>query len=118
MPDTLYILLTIPAGLTIDQVADQPMGCFVGGALHDYWDIQALDLDSLPKYAGTGTGGSILANRISWFFNLKGPSMTIDTACSSSMTAMHLACQSIRCGETDSVRFFLAPSNLLSYSMN
>ncbi|KAJ5287127.1 hypothetical protein N7478_002813 [Penicillium angulare] len=90
------------AGLTIDQINDEPMGCYIGGALHDYWDIQALDMDSLPKYAGTGTGGSILANRISWFFNLKGPSMTIDTACSSSMTAMHLACQSIRCGESDS----------------
>ncbi|TWU77398.1 putative PKS-like protein biosynthetic cluster [Metarhizium rileyi] len=90
------------AGLTIDQLADEPMGCFIGGGLHDYWDIQALDLDSLPKYSATGLGGCILANRISWFFNLRGPSMTIDTACSSSMTAMHLACQSIRSGESSS----------------
>ncbi|KAL6885742.1 hypothetical protein GGI43DRAFT_432364 [Trichoderma evansii] len=91
------------AGLTIDQVADQPIGCFVGGGQsHDYWDLQALDLDSIPKYSATGLGTSILSNRISWFFNLRGPSMTIDTACSSSMTAMHMACQSIRSGETDS----------------
>ncbi|KAH8124074.1 hypothetical protein LI328DRAFT_168866 [Trichoderma asperelloides] len=91
------------AGLTMDQIADQPIGCFVGGGQsHDYWDLQALDLDSIPKYSATGLGTSILSNRISWFFNLRGPSMTIDTACSSSMTAMHMACQSIRSGETDS----------------
>ncbi|PNP38755.1 hypothetical protein TGAMA5MH_09320 [Trichoderma gamsii] len=91
------------AGLTIDQVADQPIGCFVGGGQsHDYWDLQALDLDAIPKYSATGLGTSILSNRVSWFFNFRGPSMTIDTACSSSMTAMHMACQSIRSGEITS----------------
>jgi len=48
----------------------------------------------------TGTGPAMLSNRISYFFNLKGPSITIDTACSASLVALHLACQSLRTGET------------------
>ncbi|KAI1852774.1 hypothetical protein JX266_002315 [Neoarthrinium moseri] len=90
------------AGLKMDHIADQNMSCFVGACQHDYWDMQAYDMDSSPKYTATGTGPALLSNRISWFFNLKGPSVTIDTACSSSMTALHLASQSIRNGECDS----------------
>ncbi|KAH8738439.1 hypothetical protein BGZ61DRAFT_409366 [Ilyonectria robusta] len=90
------------AGLKIDEVANQRMSCYVGACQHDYWDMQAYDMDSAPKYTATGTGPALLSNRISWFFNLKGPSITIDTACSSSMTALHLASQSIRHGESDS----------------
>lgn len=44
---------------------------------------------------------SLASNRLSWFYNLKGPSLTLDTACSSSLTALHLACQSIRTGEAE-----------------
>lgn len=54
-------------------------------------------------YAATGLANSILANRVSWFFNLKGPSINLDTACSSSLTALHLACQDLRTGTTDMV---------------
>ena len=44
---------------------------------------------------------SLASNRLSWFYNLRGPSLTVDTACSSSLTAFHLACQSIRTGEAE-----------------
>lgn len=54
-------------------------------------------------YEGTGNGQPLLANRVSWYFDLKGPSLALDTACSSSLVALHLACQSIRSGETTSV---------------
>lgn len=56
------------------------------------------------RYLGTGTEPGMLANRLSWFFDLTGPSMQIDTACSSSLNALHLACQSIRHGESNMVR--------------
>ena len=59
------------------------------------------DLQSYPKYTVTGTGNSILANRISYFYNLHGPSATIDTACSSSLVCFHMGNQSIRNKESD-----------------
>lgn len=54
------------------------------------------DLEMLPKYAVTGLAMSLLANRLSWFFNLSGPSVNVDSACSSSMMAFDLACQGLR----------------------
>lgn len=59
------------------------------------------DLEDYPKYTVTGTGNSILSNRISYFYDLHGPSATIDTACSSSLVAFHMGSQSIKNGEAD-----------------
>jgi len=47
----------------------------------------------------TGTGGALVSNRISYHFNLNGPSMTLDTACSGSLVAVHEACKALRSGE-------------------
>ncbi|KAL3412884.1 thiolase-like protein [Aspergillus fumigatus] len=66
----------------------------------DYTDLVQGDIDCAPKYTGTGISRSIHSNRISYFFDWHGPSMTIDTACSSSMMAVHLAVQSLRSGES------------------
>ena len=55
------------------------------------------------SYEATGTEFSILANRLSWFYDLNGPSVSLDTACSSSLMALHLACQSLKLGEADMV---------------
>ncbi|KAL8668446.1 MAG: hypothetical protein Q9168_006926, partial [Polycauliona sp. 1 TL-2023] len=57
------------------------------------------DPETAPRYQTTGCAFSILANRVSYAFDLKGPSCALDTACSSSLTALHLACQSLRLGE-------------------
>lgn len=51
------------------------------------------------SYRFTGTGPALVSNRISYVFDLRGPSMTIDTACSGSLVAVHQACQAIRSGE-------------------
>lgn len=58
------------------------------------------DPEAAPKYSVTGMGLGMQANRVSWFFDWRGPSLTLDTACSSSLVAGHLACQSIRQGES------------------
>jgi acyl transferase domain-containing protein len=59
------------------------------------------DLDSIPSFDATGNQTAFLAGRLAYYFNLHGPTITIDTACSSSMHAMHLAVQSIRSGESE-----------------
>jgi len=60
------------------------------------------DPENAPKYQVTGTGSSMLANKVSYFFDLKGPSLVVNTACSGSLVALHLACQSIQLGESKS----------------
>ena len=56
-------------------------------------------LTSYCSYRFTGTGPALASNRISYAFDLRGPSVTLDTACSGSLVAVHQACQSIRSGE-------------------
>lgn len=58
------------------------------------------DPNIAPTYKATGIGTSMLANRISHWFDLKGPSVTLDTACSASTSALHLACESLRTGDS------------------
>jgi acyl transferase domain-containing protein len=71
----------------------------------------AMDADTMPRTTATGTSRAILANRVSWFFNLLGPSLHIDTACSGSMVAIDLACNSLRNG--DSSMALVAGANLI-----
>ena len=52
----------------------------------------------INHWTGTGLAMSIAANRVSYIFNLTGPSLSIDCACSSSLVALHLACQAIKQG--------------------
>ena len=89
------------AGIAMDTIAGSKTGVFVGTSSRDYETLLLRDPDQPVKYIETGIGTSLLANRVSWFFDLKGLSIALDTACSSSLNALHLACQSIRSGESD-----------------
>jgi acyl transferase domain-containing protein len=73
---------------------------FVGSFSRDFSDLMMRDMDSIPMYQATGSGQALLSNRLSYFFDLKGPSVTVDTACSGSLVALHLACQTLRTGES------------------
>jgi len=88
------------AGISLSTLAGSDTGCFVGCFTSDYDQIAKRDSELLPKYHSVGTGQAILSNRLSFCFNLKGPSFTLDTACSSGLVALHLACQSLRTGES------------------
>lgn len=96
--ETVYESLE-SAGLQIKDMQGSQTGVYVGSMTNDYRDVQLCDMETIPMYTGTGTTRSLLSNRISYFFDWKGPSMTIDTACSSSLIAVHQAVQSLRSGE-------------------
>nr|AXN93621.1 PuwB [Symplocastrum muelleri NIVA-CYA 644] len=88
------------AGHTLDRLTGRPVGVFIGISSFDYDKLRFQNPVNLDIYAGTGTTNCIAANRISYTFNLTGPSMAVDTACSSSLVAVHLACQSLWNGES------------------
>ncbi len=87
------------AGYPLESIAGTRMGVFTGASSHDYYDIQ--DLDSLTTHSVTGWAMCMTSNRISYAFDLHGPSLTIDTACSSALVALHAAVTSIQRGESD-----------------
>ncbi|WP_212004529.1 type I polyketide synthase [Chitinophaga sp. HK235] len=90
------------AGWKKEQLAGTDTGVFLGVSTNDYLYMKIKlipGMESFNAYSGLGNANSLTANRISYTYDLKGPSMAIDTACSSSLTAFHLAVQSIRNGE-------------------
>jgi acyl transferase domain-containing protein/NADPH:quinone reductase-like Zn-dependent oxidoreductase/acetyltransferase-like isoleucine patch superfamily enzyme/NADP-dependent 3-hydroxy acid dehydrogenase YdfG len=90
------------AGADPGRWRDRPVGVFVGMMYGDYADVMtAAGVQSSGRHTLTGLGRSIAANRISHHFGLQGPSMVVDTGQSSSLVATHLACESLRSGETE-----------------
>ena len=89
------------AGYPPPHLARSKMGVFVGIIGNDYAYIQSQDQTQINAFTGTGNAHSIAANRLSYLFDFRGPSVALDTACSSSLVGVHLACQSLRQGESD-----------------
>ncbi|KAL7959326.1 hypothetical protein V8C34DRAFT_280434 [Trichoderma compactum] len=89
------------AGIPLSEATGSNTSVYVSGFNHDYLSIINADPESPLRYRATGLTNSVLSNRVSWFFDFKGPSMTIDTACSSSVVTLHQACQSLLSGESD-----------------
>lgn len=88
------------SGIPPSSLRGSRCGVFIGIASADYSYRLADDLAAVDSSVATGNTASIAANRLSYFFDLHGPSMAIDTACSSSLVAFHQACQSIVSGES------------------
>ena len=84
------------AGIRADSLRRTQTGVFVGACAGEYGYLATTDLSQVDAWSGTGAALSIIANRVSYFLDLRGPSVTVDTACSSSLVAVHLACQSLR----------------------
>ena len=84
------------AGIRTNEISGSTTGVYIGASTTDYSDLRLGDPASADSYSMTGNTLSVLANRISYVFDLRGPSLTIDTACSSSLVALHHACEAIR----------------------
>lgn len=99
------------AGMTMQDVAGSLTSCYVGAFSADYTVTSTNNLYDTNPYAATGLGRAMLSNRVSWFFDLRGASVTLDTACSSALVGMHLAIQGLRSGEEKMV--WTSPSAMI-----
>ncbi|KAJ5110635.1 hypothetical protein N7532_001170 [Penicillium argentinense] len=91
--------LKMARGIPIDTLPGSNTAVYSGSMTNDYELLSTRDIYDMPHNSATGNGRTMLANRLSWFFDLQGPSIMMDTACSSSLTAVHLAAQALRSGE-------------------
>ncbi len=89
------------AGYAPSSLSNKKCGVYVGCAEGDYSHVLAKAGKAWEAKSFPGASSAVLAARISYLLNLKGPSMAIDTSCSSSLTAIHLAAESIRRGENE-----------------
>ena len=88
------------SGVILKDIDGSRISVFVSTFTRDYERHLYKDPCNLPRILMTGIGEAIVSNRISQFFNLKGPSVTMDTGCSGSLVALHQACQSLRTYES------------------
>ena len=89
------------AGIPPSSLRRSQTGVFVGASIAEYGYLASADLPAVDAWSNSGGALSIIANRLSYFLDLRGPSVTVDTACSSSLVALHLACQSLRTQDSD-----------------
>ncbi len=82
------------------KLAGSACGVFVGITSTNYASLSYSDPSRIDALTNSGCSPSIVANRISYLLDLRGPSMSVDAACSSSLLAVHLACQSLLTGES------------------
>ncbi|MGD9622852.1 MAG: type I polyketide synthase [Mycolicibacterium sp.] len=99
------------AGIDPRSLAGAPTGVFVGLMSSEWGSVHILDFGGLTPFRVAGSGYFMTANRISYHLNLNGPSIAIDSACSSSLIAVHQGCAALRSGECDTV--IAAGANLL-----
>ncbi len=96
-------------------------GIFLGIANGDYGRSAMADVDGIDAYTGSGNSPAMVAGRLSYVLGLHGPSLAIDTSCSSSLVAVHLACGSLRAGEcgvalAGGVNLILTPESNIALS--
>ncbi|MFT5756096.1 MAG: amino acid adenylation domain-containing protein [Alteromonadaceae bacterium] len=103
----------LAAGYQPKQLRGSKTGVFVGISQNDYARACINNDYHHNAYFGTGNALCIAANRLSYFYDFKGPSMAIDTACSSSLVAINTAIKSLRANECDMAIVATAQLNLL-----
>src|SRR5215217_235021 len=89
------------AGTPPSSLRHTQTGVFVGACLSEYGFLASNDLSAVDAWSNTGGALSIIANRLSYYLDLRGPSLALDTACSSSLVALHMACQSLLTGDSN-----------------
>lgn len=91
------------ARIPASSLKGESVGVYIGSSSNDYSYLSVADPTVTHPYAITGNQSAIIANRVSYFFDFRGPSVTVDTACSSSLVAVHQGVRALRSGEADVV---------------
>ena len=109
------------AGVRPSSLAGSDCGVYVGISGMDYGQHALEDLSSMTGHSMTGNTLSIASNRLSYVFDLHGPSVSMDTACSSSLVALHHACAALRSGEVPlalagGVNLLMHPYSFIGFS--
>ncbi|KAL5042782.1 hypothetical protein BDW71DRAFT_210911 [Aspergillus fruticulosus] len=89
------------AGITLPEVAGSNTSVYAAVFSRDYRDGIVRDEEKLPRFLMTGIGDAMFSNRVSHFYDLRGPSFTVDTGCSGGLVAFHEGVKSLRLGESD-----------------
>ncbi|KAL7917759.1 thiolase-like protein [Trichoderma austrokoningii] len=110
------------AGIPMHEFKGSDTGIFVAMFGHDFSQMIHKDPEAISKYHNLGVARPLLSNRVSYVFDLQGPSVMVDTACSGSLSAISLACQSLRSGETNmalagGVNLVFSPDQMALMSM-
>ncbi|MEV0029266.1 polyketide synthase Pks13 [Nocardia sp. NPDC050793] len=119
------------ARIPASELRGESVGVFIGSSANDFQLIAALGLSSEPDpslpataqgYAIMGSVSSIIPNRVSYFFDFRGPSVSVDTACSSTIVAVHQAVRALRDGDADlalagGINMILTPMATLGFDM-
>jgi acyl transferase domain-containing protein len=100
------------AGLGLLDLAGRKVGVFCGSAPSDYYQRLGDDEFAVGTFSASGMVPCMLANRVSYFFDIDGPSVTLDAACASSLYASHVAMSALRNGECDAAFVGAASLNL------
>ena len=109
------------AHMPASDLKGREVGVFMGSSSSDYQVLLTSDSAAASPYAVTGASNSIISNRVSYTFDFRGPSMTLDTACSTSLVAIHEAVNSLRLHESDlvvagGVNMMLAPAATMGFA--
>lgn len=111
------------AGIVLDLEKGTNIGVYAGVSHTDYQSIQSgvYERASISPHSPTGNAHSIAANRISYCFNLLGPSLAMDTACSSALSAVHIACEQLAAGHCEmalagGVTVMITPDGFIGFS--
>ena len=109
------------AGIAPTSLSGSQTGVFIGIGNYDFGVLVSKDVNQIGAYDGTGVTLGVAANRVSYVLNLRGPSLAVETSCSSSLVAIHLACRSLNSAESDlclvgAVNLMLSPAQTITYS--
>ncbi|KRE26959.1 polyketide synthase [Mycobacterium sp. Soil538] len=91
------------ARIPASSLRGENVGVFIGSSVNDYMFMSVADPTVAHPYAITGNSSAVIANRVSYFYDFRGPSMAIDTACSSALVAVHEGLKALRAGDADVV---------------